>query len=277
MPELPEVEVVRTGLEPLLQGRRIVSVTSSGSLLRYPLPDLASLCGNVVRKIDRRSKYLIFYFEHLAESFDSQVLIWHLGMTGQFYVLDSAVEAGKHEHVRFDFDDGSTLRYRDARRFGYAGLSPEVSWQKARWFAALGPEPLSHDFDVSYFYRRCQGRKVPIKSFVMDANVVVGVGNIYASESLFKAGIHPKRLAGNISKARVENLLIAIQETLRAAIVAGGSTISDFVRVDGEPGYFAHDFKVYGREGEPCCMCGDRIRRLIQSGRSTFYCANCQH
>ncbi len=271
MPELPEVETVRTGLEPLLIGRRIETVLCHRTSLRYPLPNLTGLRGNKVMAVRRRAKYLLFDLQ------GDQMLVWHLGMTGQFHVLPQETEAGLHEHVRFDFCDGMSLRYRDARRFGYAGLLKSNELEQHPWFSKLGPEPLHADFDGEYLLAACHNRKAPIKSVIMDAAVVVGVGNIYASESLFRAGIHPARAAKRISYKRLLLLLQVIKQVLDEAIRAGGSSISDFVHSDGKPGYFSHAFRVYGRQGEPCLCCGKPIKRLIQAGRSTFYCPGCQH
>jgi len=169
------------------------------------------------------------------------------------------------------------LRCRDARRFGYAGLMPLSSWSQHPWYLSLGVEPLEENFSLDSLLGSCKGRKAPIKTVVMDASVVVGVGNIYASESLFLAGIHPKRAAGRISKERLAMLVVSIKQTLLAAIEAGGSSISDFVQVDGKPGYFAHAFNVYGRDGQLCLRCGSIIKRIVQAGRSSFYCSGCQH
>ena len=205
-----------------------------------------------------------------------QVLVWHLGMTGQFHILPADVEAGAHEHVRFDLSDGQSLRYRDARRFGYAGLLASSELASHPWFARLGPEPLSGDFDARHLSSICQGRKAPIKTVIMDAANVVGVGNIYAAESLFRAGIHPARAAGKISKKRLALLVEMIRQVLNEAIQAGGSSISDFVKADGKPGYFAHSFQVYGRENEACLRCEKKIKRIVQAGRSSFYCPGCQ-
>lgn len=271
MPELPEVETVRAGLEPLLVGRQIKSVICFRSTLRYPLPDMATLTGRQVIEVRRRAKYLLFDLE------EDQVLVWHLGMTGQFHVLPYQAEAGSHEHVRFDLTDGQSLRYRDARRFGYAGLMKNDEVEQHPWFAKLGPEPLSEDFNAGHLVLACSARKAPIKSVIMDAAVVVGVGNIYASESLFRAGIHPARAAGRISHGRLVILTEKIKQVLEEAIKAGGSSISDFVHTDGKPGYFSHAFRVYGRQGEMCVRCEKPIQRLIQSGRSSFYCSGCQH
>jgi formamidopyrimidine-DNA glycosylase len=271
VPELPEVETVRTGLETLLVGRRIESVVCHRFSLRYPLPGLAVLTGKRVMRVRRRAKYLLFDLE------GDQILVWHLGMTGQFHVLPQQAEKGPHEHVRFDLSNGQSLRYRDARRFGYAGLLDAGMLESHPWFTGLGPEPLSEDFNASHLALACSGRKAPIKSVIMDATVVVGVGNIYASESLFRAGIHPARAAGRISRKRLVLLADMIKQVLDEAIKAGGSSISDFVHTDGKPGYFAHTFRVYGRQGEMCVCCDKVIKRLVQAGRSTFYCSGCQH
>ena len=271
MPELPEVEVVRTGLEPLLVGREIRKVLCHRQGLRYPLPEMATLVGRRILSLKRRAKYLLFELD------DGRLLVWHLGMTGQFHLLPAEAPAVAHEHVRLDLDNGTSLRYGDLRRFGYAALLPADALNTHIWFNRLGPEPLGEAFDAGYLQSACRGRKGPIKTLLMNASIVVGVGNIYASEALFRAGIHPARAAGNISQKRLAKLVTAIKEVLAEAIAAGGSSIRDFVRADGKPGYFAHAFRVYGREGEPCTVCGEPIRRLKQSGRSTFYCLNCQH
>lgn len=271
MPELPEVETVRSGLEPLLINCTISGVTSFRKQLRYPLPDLSALIGQKITAVSRRSKYLLFQLDC------EQVLVWHLGMTGQFHMLSADAGKGTHEHVRIDLSDGQSLRYRDARRFGYAGLIDSNQLLSHPWFARLGPEPLSNTFDVDHLAARCAGRKAPIKTVIMDAANVVGVGNIYAAESLFRAGIHPARAAGRVSKRRLALLVEAIKQVLAEAITAGGSTISDFVKADGKPGYFAHSFQVYGRQDEVCLRCDKQIKRLVQAGRSTFYCPGCQH
>ncbi len=271
MPELPEVETVRAGLETLLVGRRIESVVCHRSSLRYPLPGLAVLTGKKVMRVRRRAKYLLFDLE------GDQILVWHLGMTGQFHVLPQQAEKGPHEHVHFDLSDGKSLRYRDTRRFGYAELLNSNEVEQHPWFVNLGPEPLEADFDGEYLVAACRNRKAPIKSVIMDATVVVGVGNIYASESLFRAGIHPARAAKRISHKRLLVLTAMIKQVLAEAIEAGGSSISDFVHADGKPGYFAHAFRVYGRQGEMCVCCDKVIKRLVQAGRSTFYCSGCQH
>jgi len=273
MPELPEVEVVCRGLSPLLMGERVSSVLLMRDNLRFPLPELMSetLTGLVFSSVSRRSKYLLFSFNR------GPLLVWHLGMTGQFHVLNQDTLLRAHEHVRINLESGKSLCYRDARRFGYAGLLDAETFGEHKWFYRLGPEPLGESFSAAYLFECCRGRKAPIKSVLMDAHVVVGVGNIYASESLYRCGIHPARAAGRISKARIKLLVEVVRDVLMEAIDAGGSTVSDFVKADGKPGYFAHQFRVYGRESEDCYRCGRAIRRIVQSGRSTFYCSGCQH
>jgi len=273
MPELPEVEVICRGLTPLLEGCRIQQVEVMHHQLRYPVPmEMISLLPELtVKAVKRRAKYILFCFD------SELVLVWHLGMTGQFHVLDSNESKAVHEHVRITFTNGRSLCYRDARRFGYAGVTSVDKLQEHSWFCRLGPEPLSEEFNVEMLYALSRGRKTPIKALLMNNEVVVGVGNIYASESLFRSGIHPARASGRISLKRMSVLIEAIKAVLAEAIEAGGSTISDFVKADGKPGYFAHQFRVYGREGERCYHCGKSIKRIVQSGRSSFYCPVCQH
>jgi len=272
MPELPEVEVVCRGLSPLLVGQRVSSVELLRDALRFPLPDamVCDLPGLVFSSISRRSKYLLFCFDR------GPILVWHLGMTGQFHFLDQGSPLGAHEHVRINLENGKMLCYRDARRFGYAGLLSPEALEEHPWFNRLGPEPLVDSFSAEYLIGHCKGRRVAIKPLLMNAQVVVGVGNIYASEALFRSGVHPSRASGKISRARMERLVESVRTVLSEAIDAGGSSISDFVKVDGKPGYFAHQFQVYGREGRDCYRCGKKIRRIVQSGRSTFYCLGCQ-
>ncbi len=270
MPELPEVETVRRGLESHLVGRMIECVGVTRGDLRYPLPDLdATLRGQRLLGIERRAKYLLFFFNEV-------LLSWHLGMTGHFHVLPGDVATAAHEHVCFLFDDGKTLRYRDPRRFGYAGLLPLQGWRQHSWFRDMGPEPLGDEFTPEYLAHCCGKRRASIKQIIMDARVVVGIGNIYACESLFRARIHPARAANRISDSRLQQLVRAIRQVLTEAVNAGGSSISDFVCVDGKPGYFAHSFRVYGRAGKVCPDCGGGIQRISQAGRGTFFCPGCQ-
>jgi len=271
MPELPEVEVVKRGLSPLLKGRRVHAVHHTVSSLRYVLPDMGALAGLVCEDISRRAKYLLFHFDK------DMVLVWHLGMTGQLHVLADNTPGARHEHVRIDFTGGKSLRYRDVRKFGYVGLMCATAWQRHPWFSRLGPEPLSGTFDGVYLHARCAGRKAPIKHVLMDAHTVAGIGNIYAAEALFRAGIHPARPACRISAKRLHALTAHVKAVLHEAIMAGGSTIDDFVQVDGRPGYFAFSLEVYGRAGKACMRCGGVIRRIVLAGRGTFYCPGCQH
>lgn len=270
MPELPEVETVCRGLSPHIVGRRLIACEHGQLPLRFPFPEFQRLYGQRLESLERRSKYLLFRFD------SGMLLVWHLGMTGQFHVLKPDAAAAPFEHVRLDFDGDVSLRYRDVRRFGYAGIVACDALHTHPWFASLGPEPLGEQFDARYLRQAARGRRVPIKSLLMDARCVVGIGNIYASESLFRAGIHPGRAAGRISAARLERLVAAARSVLAEALQSGGSSIRDFVRVDGKPGYFSHRFAVYGRAGEPCTICGTPIRKLVQSGRSSFYCPRCQ-
>jgi formamidopyrimidine-DNA glycosylase len=273
LPELPEVEVVRTGLKSQIRHHRIREVQIHRRSLRYPLPaDMGErLRGRTVMAVERRGKYLLFRLD------GSDLLVWHLGMTGQFHVLPAECPPGRHEHLVIVFDDGLSLRYRDMRRFGYAGLLDAERWQRHPWFAGLGPEPLGPGFDGTYLLERCRSRSAPIKQVLMDASVVVGIGNIYACESLFRAGIDPFKSARELSLEQATALVAAVKAVLAEAIAAGGSTISDFVRADGRPGYFKHAFQVYQRQDQPCVRCGAPIRRRLLSGRSTYYCSGCQH
>jgi len=270
MPELPEVEVVRMALDDAVCEHSLISVHCSQPRLRYPVPDLSHLCSLRLQAVDRRAKYLLLHFDQ------NHTIIWHLGMSGQFHVLTPEAPAAKHEHLRLDFDGGASLRYRDPRRFGCVGLSNRDTWQQHPWLAKLGPEPLTPSFEIEQFYQNLQQRHCAIKQVIMDGCVVVGVGNIYASEALFAAGIHPKRAANRVAKHRVILLHQAIRAVLHAAIQAGGSTIQSFTRPDGRPGYFAHAFRVYGRAEQPCHHCQQAIKQCKQQGRSTFYCVHCQ-
>jgi len=270
MPELPEVETVVAGLKPQITGAKLVSVSNSGKNLRYPLPDFSILLQQHIQNVERRAKYLLFHFEN------GQTLIWHLGMTGQFHVLAQHETPAKHEHVSLTFSNGDTLRYRDTRRFGYAGLCDTHALEQHAWFAQLGVEPLSNDFSGDYLRDILKSRKTSIKQAIMDNHVVVGVGNIYASESLFRCKIHPQQRANNLKPKQYQTLVQHIKTVLAEAIEAGGSTISDFVKADGKPGYFAHRFQVYGREGKACFTCKTSIEKMVLGGRASFFCPQCQ-
>ncbi len=270
MPELPEVETVVVGLRPQITGAKLVSVSNSGKNLRYPLPDFSTLLQQSIQSVQRRAKYLLFHFEN------GQTLIWHLGMTGQFHVLRQDEAMAKHEHVTFMFTNDNTLRYRDTRRFGYAGLCHTNDLDQHPWFAKLGAEPLLDDFSGNYLHDTVKTRKTSIKQAIMDNHVVVGVGNIYASESLFRAGINPTQVANSLKPKQYALLVQHIKTVLAEAIEAGGSTISDFVKADGNPGYFAHSFKVYGRDKQPCLICKIPIEKVVLGSRASFFCPRCQ-
>lgn len=267
MPELPEVETTRRGIAPIA-GQTVTAVIVRNARLRWPVPAglQRSLPGRRLRAIDRRAKYLLLRFDH-------GTLIMHLGMSGSLRIVPAATPAGVHDH--FDLVMGKiALRLRDPRRFG------AVLWSAAPEQHALlrdlGPEPLESGFDGGTLYTASRGRRVAVKQFIMDNRIVVGVGNIYANESLFRAGIHPHRSAGRISQARYTQLAACIKETLRDALRAGGSTLRDFVHTDGSEGYFQLDYFVYGRDGLACRRCKSPIRVSRAGQRSTFHCPHCQ-
>ena len=270
MPELPEVETTCRGLQPHCAERRIVGATVRNARLRWPVPDDLSqrVAGQRIISLARRGKYLIFTLQHGA-------LIVHLGMSGSLRVLDSNTPAGVHDHVDLMLDNATCIRLRDPRRFG-AVLWTQSDVLRHPLLENLGPEPLSGAFDDNHLYTRSRGRSVAIKVFLMDSHVVVGVGNIYANEALFHAGIRPTTPAGRLSRARYARLAAAIRTTLARAIAAGGSTLRDFVNSAGEAGYFQQQYQVYGRGGEPCRICANPIRHIRQGQRSTFYCGHCQ-
>jgi formamidopyrimidine-DNA glycosylase len=270
MPELPEVEIVRRGLDPQLSGRRIARAVVRNANLRWgissKLPD--ELAGCTIARVNRRAKYLLI-------ECDRGTLIVHLGMSGSLRVIDSERAAHKHEHFDLVLDNGVMIRLKDARRFGAVLWQPGEA-REHRLLANLGPEPLSTSFTGEALNRRTRSRKAAIKQVLMDSKVVVGVGNIYASEALFHAGINPKTAASKIGAVRCARLAEAIQNTLSAAIRAGGSTLRDFADERGRAGYFQNRVWVYGREGEACRKCGVAIKRIVQGARSTFYCPRCQ-
>lgn len=269
MPELPEVETTRTGLLPRLQGRALTRIIVRDPRLRWPIPsDLeARLGGRVLRGIDRRGKYLLF-------EFDSVTQIVHLGMSGSLRLVHADEPAGLHDHVDWQFDDDTVLRLRDPRRFGAVLWSDDPASHPL--LAHLGPEPLTSVFDAAYLHAQCRRRSAAIKQVIMDAHVVVGVGNIYASEALYHAGIRPGTGARRLSRSSCERLVAAIKRVLAAAITAGGSSLRDYVASDGELGYFQLQTRVYDREGLPCKTCATPIRRIVQGQRASFYCPVCQ-
>ena len=272
MPELPEVEVTRRGVAPHIEGRVVEQVVCRREGLRWPFPAGLSelLAGRRILGTGRRGKYLLVHFEH-------GTLIVHLGMSGHLRVLPPGIELKKHDHFDLVVSDGhqkQVLRLHDPRRFGALLYLTDALTHPL--LANLGPEPLDQDFSGGWLYRRSRGRRVSVKSFIMDNATVVGVGNIYAQESLFLAGIHPSRPAGRISEARYQRLALAIRSVLAKAIEAGGTTLRDFTSADGQPGYFAQQLLVYGRAGEPCPQCAEPLRGGRHGQRSTVYCPRCQ-
>jgi formamidopyrimidine-DNA glycosylase len=268
MPELPEVETTRRGIAPHLAGRRVSGCVIRQPRLRWPIPDLDHLRGRTVRGVRRRAKYLLIDFDH-------GTLIIHLGMSGSLRVL--ACERPPRLHDHFDLCLGDRcLRLHDPRRFGAVLWTDGDALQHPR-LRALGPEPLSDAFDGRHLHDHARGRKTAIKNLIMDGTVVVGVGNIYASEALFMAGIHPQRASGRIALARLDRLSDAIKQVLAHAIERGGTTLRDFLNESGEPGYFAQELLVYGRAGEPCRQCGSVIQTRQIGQRASAYCPRCQH
>lgn len=272
MPELPEVEVVRRGLQSRLPGRPIRAVDVRAPALRWPLPDRLGerLAGRAPLAVERRGKYLLMRFEH-------GWLIVHLGMSGSLRFVDAPPAPGRHDHVDFVFDDG-VLRYHDPRRFGAVLWHPDAAGDVLGHplLRALGVEPFSDAFDGDALYRGTRGRSVAIKSLLLAGKVVVGVGNIYASESLFRAGIRPSTPAHRLSRARCARLAESIRATLADAIERGGSTLRDFVATDGRRGYFQDHWLVYGRAGQPCRRCGAPVRAAVAQQRATYWCPRCQ-
>ena len=292
MPELPEVETVRRGLEPAMVGARIEAVEQRRPDLRFPLPERFTerLQGQIVTALGRRAKYL------LADLSSGEVLIMHLGMTGRFLVKQNGAvfapgefyaEAGReraHDHIVFRLSNGASIIYNDARRFGFMDLAGRNALGDNRHFKALGIEPLGDELSGEAIARLFRGRKAPLKAALMDQRLIAGLGNIYVCEALFRAGLHPEAPAGVLAtptgrpRAKAHCLAEAIRDVLTEAVEAGGSTLRDYARTDGSLGYFQHAFRVYDREGDICVKpgCGNHVRRLVQAGRSTFFCPSCQ-
>ena len=270
MPELPEVETTLRGLEPHLVGQRITGVAIRHTQLRWPIPKNLSklLRGQTIRSIRRRAKYLLIEFDH-------GTLILHLGMSGSLRILPADTAPETHDHFDLLLANGLLMRLRDPRRFG-AVLWHTGDPAQHPLLAKLGVEPLLDEFDTNYLYHATRKRSAALKLVIMDSHVVVGVGNIYANEALFRAGIRPQLAAGKLSKPRCARLVQTIRETLREAIKLGGSSLRDFVGSDGNPGYFQQHYWVYGRAGEPCKKCGTPIKQIRQGQRSSFYCPECQ-
>ena len=272
MPELPEVEVLRRSLEPLVVGSRIESVKVWNGDLREPVDRrrLAGCRGRRIVAVRRRAKYL------LLDLTGDRTLVVHLGMSGRFTLVPAATPRELHEHLAFFLDLDRRLRFRDTRRFGLVLLRPTADLQDDRHFVHLGAEPLEAGLTGAVLRQNASGRRGPIKSFLMDGSIIVGVGNIYAAEALHRAGIHPRRSVARISEARWETLAESIRQTLTDAIDQGGTTLNDFADARGESGYFSVSLSVYDRSDQPCPRCRTPIRRIVQSGRSTFYCPGCQ-
>ena len=282
MPELPEVETVRRGLTPAMEGRAIARADVRREGLRWPFPPRMAerLTGARVLRLRRRSKYLLLDLD------SGETLLVHLGMSGRMtvsgsplarFVRDHPPEA-RHDHVVLDLEDGARVTFNDARRFGAMDLLPTDGEDRHPLLAHLGPEPLGNAFHADALAAVFRGRRTPVKAALLDQRVVAGLGNIYVSEALHRAGIAPTRAAGRIARPRIERLAGTVRDVLHEAIAAGGSSLRDHRQADGELGYFQHGFAAYGREGEPCRAqgCGGTIRRIVQSGRSTFHCPACQ-
>lgn len=274
MPELPEVETSRRGIEPHILGKTIKDVVIREHRLRWPIPK--SLPDKIrkqkLTQIDRRGKYLLLRFGNDATC---GTVIIHLGMSGSLRICPDSTPAEKHDHIDFVFSNNKILRLKDPRKFGCV-LWTNKPTDQHKLLSKLGPEPLDDAFNGDTLYKKSRKRTCSIKAFIMNSHTVVGIGNIYASESLFIAGINPKRKAGSLSRARAEKLVDAIKQILADAIEQGGTTLRDFTRADGQPGYFAQKLFVYGKAGETCAKCGSPIKQFTQQQRSTFYCTSCQ-
>lgn len=282
MPELPEVETVLRGLAAVLEGRTILKATVNRPDLRWPFPEnmAGRISGQKISKLWRRSKYI------LADLSSGESLLVHLGMSGRILISGDPLgkfvhdhpAAQKHDHVIFDIDNGARITFNDPRRFGAMDLLRTDSAEHHPLLRDIGPEPLSNAFNETYLIERLKKKNSAIKSVLLDQKIVAGLGNIYVCEALYRAGISPKRLAGKTAEKRLAALVPIIRQVLDEAINAGGSSLRDFRQADGELGYFQHTFKVYGREGLPCLTagCDHEVERIVQSGRSSFYCRNCQ-
>lgn len=272
MPELPEIEVLKRSLEPRLVGRRVLEVRIHSPALREPLDrrGLRSLAGRRIERLGRRSKYLLVEVERGA------TLVIHLGMSGRLTLAPAAAEREAHEHLSFGLDGDERLRLRDPRRFGVAFVAPTAGLERDRHFLHLGAEPLAPALTGAQLGGLAKGRRGPVKSFLMDGRLLVGVGNIYATEALHRAGIHPARSVARIGAERWERLAGAVVFVLGRAIEEGGTTLNDFADGAGREGEYQESLAVYGRAGEPCPACGAAVRRIVQGGRSSFYCPRCQ-
>jgi len=271
MPELPEVETTLRGISSHIDQCRVKKINIYQEKLRWPIEKKlhSKLSGKQLLKLQRRGKYLILDFKKGS-------LLIHLGMSGSLRILDSNISLEKHDHFEIIFDNNKTLRLRDPRRFG-AVIWTEENWQDHKLIKSLGPEPLTDEFNTEYLHEASRKKSSAVKSFIMDSHIVVGVGNIYASEALFRAGIHPTRAAKRISKKRFENLVTAIKTVLEKAINEGGTTLKDFTNAEGKPGYFTQQLNVYGKANQPCPTCSTPIKHKVIAQRATYYCSHCQH
>jgi formamidopyrimidine-DNA glycosylase len=273
MPELPEVEVVCQGICPVIKGRFLNSATFSGKRLRLPMPEWVikkMVVNQTITEVRRRAKYIIIILSNGVR------LIIHLGMTGKLGIFPAASPPALHDHLRLRLDNDMELRFNDTRRFGSIQVLNNQA-EELNFFAPLGPEPLEEgEFNAAYLFKKAAGRKQPLKNFLMDSHVVVGIGNIYANEIPFAAGIAPQKPIGKITKSAWHKIVTQTRKVLKRAIAAGGSTISDFINASGKPGYFQLQLKVYGRVGQPCQTCGKEIQKTAMAGRATFWCPKCQ-
>ncbi|PCI50068.1 MAG: DNA-formamidopyrimidine glycosylase [Alphaproteobacteria bacterium] len=279
MPELPEVETVKNGIIPLLEGRRLFRVIQRRDKLRIPLPDnfAERLTGRRIERITRRAKYLLLHLD------GQEILICHLGMSGKMTLVvakdrETPDRFEKHDHIILETDRHDLVIFNDPRRFGLMTLCRTEELEQHALFRHMGPEPLGNEFNAAYLMGKIEKRRSPVKTILLDQRVVAGLGNIYVCEALFLAGISPEKKACDLRGDEVEKMVPVIRDVLRRAIEAGGSTLKDYAHPDGELGYFQHEFRVYGRAGEDCsnASCDSKIERVIQSGRSTFYCPSCQ-
>ena len=281
MPELPEVETVRRGLSPVMEGKRVLALEVNRPDLRFPFPEGFSgrVAGTRIQRLGRYAKFLA------ADLATGETLVMHLGMSGRFRI--EGCETGayhhetsddpKHDHVVFKMEGGVSVTYNDPRRFGFMELWPSARFEDYPRLKDMGPEPLSNRFSAAYLNDALAGKAAPIKAALLDQKVVAGLGNIYVCEALFRARISPRRKSSTVPGVRAERLAPAINAVIAEAIESGGSSISDFSSASGELGYFQHRFQVYDREGEACVICGKTVKRLVQSGRSSFYCGGCQN
>ena len=270
MPELPEVETTVNGIKPWLESKSIKKINVYNPSLRWKIPsDLAKkYLNHSIKKIERRAKYILIHLESQA------TLILHLGMSGSLRILTDPSELQKHDHFELITEDGITLRFNDPRRFGC--VLDTKNYLEHKLIKLLGPEPLTEEFDGKYLKAKSKNKTKAVKNFIMDGHVVVGVGNIYASEALFMAGIHPNKQAGKVSLQKYKVLVEKIKIVLSLAIQAGGTTLKDFINSDGKPGYFSQQLQVYARKDQPCITCNQPIKQITIGQRSTFYCSKCQ-